>query len=57
MADTPSFRTGHLSVLLPASTPEHRIRSLVRQMVVDAPAAAMILRYVSHASRASAVVR
>ena len=40
MADTPSFRTGYLSVLLPASTPEHRIRSLVPQMVVDALAAA-----------------
>ena len=35
-----SFRTGYLSVLLPASTPEHRIPSLVRQMVVDALAAA-----------------
>jgi hypothetical protein len=35
-----SSRTGYLSVLLPASTPEHRIRSLVPQMVVDALAAA-----------------
>jgi hypothetical protein len=40
MPDGPSFRTGYLSVLLPASTSEHRIRSLVRQMVVDALAAA-----------------
>jgi hypothetical protein len=40
MPDGPSFRTGYLSVLLPASTPEHRVRSLVRQMVVDALAAA-----------------
>ena len=39
MADPPGFRTGHLSVLLPASTPEHKLRSLVRRMVVDALAA------------------
>jgi hypothetical protein len=28
-----------MSVLLPASTPEHRVRSLVRQLVIDALAA------------------
>jgi hypothetical protein len=39
MADPPPLRTGRLSVLLPASTPEHRIRSMVRQVVVDGLAA------------------
>lgn len=39
MGESPAFRTGHLSVLLPASTPEHKLRSLVRRMVVDALAA------------------
>lgn len=39
MADLPAFRTGYLSVLLPVSTPEHMLRSLVRRMVVDALAA------------------
>jgi hypothetical protein len=36
MADPPTFRTGYLSVLLPVSTPEHKLRSSVRRMVVDA---------------------
>ncbi len=40
MADLPAFRTGCLSVLLPISTPEHKLRSLVRRIVVDALAAA-----------------
>jgi hypothetical protein len=39
MADSPAFRSGYLSVLLPASTPEHRVRALLRQKVVDALAA------------------
>ena len=39
MADSPRFRTGNMSVLLPASTPEHKVRSLVRRLVVDALAA------------------
>jgi DNA invertase Pin-like site-specific DNA recombinase len=39
MADSPAFRTGQLSVLLPASTPEHRVRALLRQKVVDVLAA------------------
>jgi len=39
MAEPPSFRTGHLSLLLPASTPEHKLRSLVRKMVAEALAA------------------
>ena len=34
-----AFRSGYLSVLLPASTPEHRVRALLRQKVVDALAA------------------
>jgi hypothetical protein len=39
MADSPAFRSDHLSVLLPASMPEHRVRALLRQKVVDALAA------------------
>jgi hypothetical protein len=39
MADPPAFRTGYLSVFLPANTPEHKLRSLVRRMVGDALAA------------------
>ena len=39
MAHQPSFRCGYLSVLLPASTPDSRVRPLVRQLVVDALAA------------------
>lgn len=39
MGDSPAFRTGYLSVLLPSSTPEHRVQALLRQKVVDALAA------------------
>jgi hypothetical protein len=39
MAEPPAFRTGHLSLLLPASTLEHKLRSLVRKMVTEALAA------------------
>jgi hypothetical protein len=37
--DSPTFRTGNLSVLLAASTPEHRVRAVLRQKVVGALAA------------------
>jgi hypothetical protein len=39
MATPPRFRTGTMFVLLPSGTPEHTVRRLLRQEVVEALAA------------------
>jgi hypothetical protein len=36
MAESPPFRSGHISVLLPIGTPDHEVPLLVRRLVVDA---------------------
>ena len=36
MAERPPFRIGYLSVLLPADTSQKRVRSMLRQKVIEA---------------------
>ena len=39
MAESPAFRTGYMSLLLPSSTGDLEVRSSIRNMVIDALAA------------------
>ena len=39
MAESPAFRTGYMSLLLPCSTGDLQVRSSIRNMVIDALAA------------------
>ena len=39
MADSPAYRTGYMSLLLPSSTGDLEVRSTIRNMVIDALAA------------------
>ena len=39
MAESPAFRTGYMSLLLPSSTGDLQVRSSIRNMVIDALAA------------------
>ena len=39
MADPPAFRTGYMSLLLPAETGEGEVRRLIRETVIRALAA------------------
>jgi hypothetical protein len=39
MADSPAFRTGYMSLLLPSATGDLEVRSTIRNMVIDALAA------------------
>jgi hypothetical protein len=39
IAESPAFRTGYISLLLPASTGDLELRSTIRNMVIDALAA------------------
>ena len=39
MANSPAFRTGYMSLLLPSSTGDLEVRSAIRNMVSDALAA------------------
>ena len=39
MAESPAFRTGYMSIVLPSSTGDLEVRSTIRNMVIDALAA------------------
>jgi hypothetical protein len=39
MAESPAFRTGYMSLLLPSSTGDLEVRSTIRNIVIDAFAA------------------
>jgi hypothetical protein len=39
MAESPAFRTGYMSLLLPSSTGDLEVRSTIRNIVIDALAA------------------
>ena len=36
MADPPAFRTGYMSILLPAETGEDEVRRIIRESVIRA---------------------